>query len=508
MVESIVKVPSGIHGFDHVSIGGIPAGRTTLVSGSAGSGKTIFVTQFLVQGVRDHAEAAVFVTFEESPDDIMANTIAFGWPIERWVEEGKWTFINASPSAEAGEVVEAGPYDFSGLLISLADAVKRTGATRVAFDSIGAIFAQFPDPAVVRRELFRIMRFLKDMGVTTLISAERGDQHSYEVARYGVEEFVADNVIVLRNVLEAEKRRRTLEILKYRGTPHQKGEFPFTVLPAQGIQIIPLSAMELIQKSSDRRVPSGSKELDEMCGGGFFQNSIILVSGATGTGKTLLSTHFVAGGIETGERTLLLAYEESREQLFRNATGWGMDFERMEQSGQLKVVCTYPEIATLEDHLINIQDLIEAFKPQRLAFDSLSAMERVSTEKSFREFVISLTSYIKQKEILGLFTSTTSTLMGGSSITETHISTITDSIILLRYVEAFGEMKRGMMVLKMRGSGHNKEIREFTIDGHGLHMGPAFRNATGILSGQPRYFQTSELDRLNDLFREGFEHQA
>jgi circadian clock protein KaiC len=310
-----------------------------------------------------------------------------------------------------------------------------------------------------------------------------------------VEEFIADNVIILRNVLDDENRRRTIEILKFRGTDHQKGEFPFTIVPHGGIVVIPLSAIELRQKSSDVRISSGNEELDEMCGGGFFRDSVILVSGATGTGKTLTVTQFLQGGADKGERCLLLAFEESREQLFRNATGWGADFEQMERDGLLKVVCDYPDLHGLEDWLLTIQRMIAEFKPQRVALDSLSALERSGTGKAFREFVIGLTSFIKHQEITGLFTSTTPSLMGGSSITEAHISTLTDSIILLRYVEMFGEMKRGLTVLKMRGSEHDKRIREFTIDGSGMHLGRPFRNVTGILAGAPVHVSPADLER-------------
>lgn len=306
----------------------------------------------------------------------------------------------------------------------------------------------------------------------------------------------------MRNVLEEEKRRRTIEILKFRGTSHQKGEWPFTIIPHEGIIIIPLSAMELKQRSSNVRISSGITELDQMCGSGYFRDSIVLVSGATGNGKTLMVTHFIGAASHNNERALLFAFEESQEQLIRNATGWGIDYESMENAGNLKVICAYPETAGLEDHLIRMKTAIDKFKPNRVAIDSLSALERVSTIKGFREFVIGLTSFIKHKEICGLFTSTTPTLMGGTSITETHISTITDSIILLRYVEMFGEMRRGITALKMRGSMHDKDIREFSIDGKGMHIGKPFRNITGILSGMPQHTKSDEIERISDLFAE------
>ena len=249
--------------------------------------------------------------------------------------------------------------------------------------------------------------------------------------------------------------------------------------------MIPLSAIELKQKSSDVRITSGNKELDAMCGGGFFRDSLVLVSGATGTGKTLITTEFIAGGLNSGERALLFAFEESREQLFRNASDFGTNFEQMEKDGKLKVVCDYPEVMGLEDHLIHMNKVINAFKPTRIAVDSLSALERVSSVKGFREFVIGLASSIKELQIAGLFTSTTPTLLGWSSITEAHISATTDSIILLRNVEMNGGMRRALTVLKMRGSQHDKDIREFVIDGSGMHIGKPYRNVTGILSGNP-----------------------
>lgn len=495
---AVQKLPTGIPTFDVIAKGGLPRNRTTLVSGTAGSGKTVFAMQFLAAGIRDIGETGVFVTFEESAADIRQNMQSFGWDLEQWEREKKLAFVDASPDPDV-EVFESGSFDLGALLARIHHAVKKVGATRVSVDSLGAVFSQFSDQSIVRRELFRIASALKGMGVTAVLTAERTNDYG-PVARFGVEEFIADNVMILRNVLEGENRRRTIEILKFRGTDHQKGEVPFTIIPRGGLVVIPLSAIQLRQKSSDIRISSGNPELDEMCGGGVFRDSVILVSGATGTGKTLTVTQFLEGGAAKGERCLLLAFEESREQLFRNAIGWGIDFERMERDGLLRVVCDYPEVAGLEDWLITIQEIIQEFKPKRVALDSLSALERGGSVKAFREFVIGLTSFIKHQEITGLFTSTTASLMGGSSITETHISTLTDSIVLLRYVEMFGEMKRGITVLKMRGSPHDKDIREFTIDASGMHLGRAFRNVTGILAGTPVRLSPGDIEQVWSSF--------
>lgn len=263
-------------------------------------------------------ETGVFVTFEESPKDIRANLKGLGWDIEKWEREKKWAFVDASPQPE--ETVVTGSYDLGALMARVENAVVSIGAKRVSLDSLGAIFTQFSDAAIVRRELFRISCALKELGVTSVMTAERSNEYG-EISRFGVEEFVADNVIILRNVLEDEKRRRTVETLKFRGTPHQKGEYPFTVSSGEGMIVIPLSAMELKQRSTNIRITSGNTELDKMCGGGFFRDSIILVTGATGCGKTLMTTEFIAGGAENNERCLLFAFEESRDQLFRNADG-------------------------------------------------------------------------------------------------------------------------------------------------------------------------------------------
>lgn len=496
--QFVEKLPTGIASFDVIAKGGLPKHRTTLISGTAGSGKTVFAMQFLTAGILDLGESGVFVTFEESASDIRQNMRSFGWDLAAWERDGKFAFVDASPDPGV-EVIESGSFDLGALLSRVKHAVRKVGATRVAVDSLGAVFSQFADQSTVRRELFRIAWELKAMGVTAVLTAERTADYG-PIARFGVEEFIADNVMVLRNVLEGEVRRRTIEILKFRGTDHQKGEYPFTILSGRGIVVIPLSAIELRQHSSNVRISSGNPELDAMCGGGFFRDSIILVSGATGTGKTLTVTQFLEGGAKNGERCLLLAFEESREQLFRNASGWGVDFEQMERDGLLRVVCDYPELVGLEDWLLTIQSIVEEFKPARVALDSLSALERVGSIKAFREFVIGATSFIKQQEITGLFTSTTPTLMGGSSITETHISTLTDSIVLLRYVEMFGEMKRGITVLKMRGSVHDKRIREFTIDKNGMHLGRPFRNVTGILSGSPVHISPGDIERIWSMF--------
>ena len=496
----VKKLRTMIEGFDDITHGGIPLGRATLVSGTSGTGKTLFSIQFLYNGISYFDEPGVFVTFEESPSDIIKNAFSFGWDLQKLIDEGKLFILDASPDPEGHEVI--GNFDLSALIERLQYAINKYKAKRVAVDSITAIFQQYEAVSIVRREIFRLVARLKQIGVTTIITTERPEEYG-AVASFGVEEFVADNVAIVRNVLENERRRRTMEILKLRGTTHMKGEYPFTITN-EGVSIFPLGAMQLTQRSSNVRVSSGVKTLDEMCGGGFFRDSIILVTGATGTGKTLLVSKFLQNGCLNGERAILFAYEESRAQLSRNASSWGIDFEELERKGFFKIICSYPESFGLEDHLQIIKSEIAEFKPSRIAIDSLSALARGVSNNAFRQFVIGVTGFAKQEEITGFFTNTTEQFLGAHSITESHISTITDTILLLQYVEIRGQMSRAINVFKMRGSWHDKGIREYTITADGPEITDSFSNYERIISGSPTRVSVDEKAELSRIVK-GFQ---
>lgn len=481
---SVPKLFTGIAGFDDVTMGGLPRRRATVVAGQAGSAKTVFAGQFLAEGVR-RGQPGVFVTLEEPAADLRANLTTLGYELAAWEQAGDWEFVDASPLVRSGTTEHTVvPYSLETLAAQIGHAVDKTGAERLALDSLNAVLSLNRDPLAARQMLRSLIADLRAMGLTVMLTVETADDPGGALSSYGIEEFVADNVVLLHNVREGKVRRRTVEVLKMRGAMHHKGEVPFTILPGKGVVVLPMSRAHRVTEGAARRVTAGNDGVNAMLRGGLFAGSTLLVSGATGTGKTLMASEFLAGGLAAGEQVLLLAYEESRDQILRNASGWGLDFAGYEEAGQLTVFAMYPEVASLDDHLVEIGDLIDRVQPTRVAIDSLSALERLGSDGAYREFVIRLTSLLKRHDLAALLTAATPTLLGGTSVTEGHVSALTDSIILLRYVEVFGAVRRGIAVLKMRGSPHDNEIREFTISDHGMHVGGPFQAITGILTGQ------------------------
>lgn len=478
MEATFERVKVGIPGLELLTHGGLPRNRLTLVAGTAGSGKTVFAAQFIASGVTSGEESGVFVTFEERPEAIRQNMRSLGWDIEAWERENKWAFVDASP--RYGDTSFSGlDYDLSPFLKRVTTAIERTGATRLALDSIGALVGQFDHAAPARQALFQLAATLQAAGVTTVMTAERAEDYG-PVSNYGFEEFVADNVVILRNALEGEKRRRTIEVLKMRGGAHLKGEHLFTLLDNDGIVVVPVAISSMNYASSMGRLPSGIPALDQMMNGGLFEKSLWLVAGATGTGKSLVSAQFVAGGVERGERCLLHSFEESHDQIMRNARSWGLDFQAMEASGRLRIVAEAPEAASLEDHLQRMKSTIDDFRPDRVAIDSVTALQRISTTRSFREYILGLTFQIKMRSLLGLLTSTHRDFLREESKSELHVSTISDVITLLHYVPAGSELLRGIQILKMRGSDHDKSIRQFTITDAGIQIKEPFAHISRV----------------------------
>jgi circadian clock protein KaiC len=496
--KSLQKIPTGIEGFEHISHGGLTQNRATLIVGSSGSGKTFLAYEILHRSITQFETPGVFVTMEEKPDDIIINFKEIGWHIDQLIEKKQLKLVDASPDTEP--VVEVGEYNLTALINRISHAMNEINGSIIVIDSIGSLFHQFTKTMIIRKEISRIINTFKEQGYTIIFTAERTKEYG-EISRYGIEEFISDNVIILRNILVDEQVRRTIQVLKMRGKTHEKGEFPFTITE-KGISIMALSERELKQSSSNVRCSTGNKKLDEITNGGIFRDSVMLISGPTGCGKTLMCATFLKDACLNNEKIIMFAYEESRQQLMRNANSWGADFEKWEKAGLLKVICLYPEAMGLEEHLLLIQKEIKSFQPRRLVMDSVSAMERVAGIRIFREFVIGLTSFVKQEEVCSLFTSTTPKLAGGDSITEAHISTITDIIILLRYVEIKGLLRRGIAVIKMRGSQHQKSIYEFTIDSEGLKIEKPFGSVSNIILGTPMETFYEEKEQLNQLFHD------
>ncbi len=471
-VPGIDKLATGVAGFDHVTMGGLPRRRATVVAGQAGSAKTVLAGQFLAEGVR-RGQPAVFVTLEEPAADLRTNLTTLGWDIAGWEASGDWAFVDASPLLRADGRTE--PYDLEVLAAQIGRAVDRTGADRLAIDSLNTVFALTDEPGVARQRLRRLIGGLRSAGLTIVMTVETASDPAGSLSRYGIEEFVADNVVLLRNTREGKGRRRTLEVLKMRGAAHHRGEYAFTVLPGDGIVVLPVAASAMSAGRVSERVPFGVADLDVMSGGGLLRDSITLVVGPTGTGKTLLGLEFAASAAVRGERALLLAYEESPEQIGRNAVGAGRAFSRLRQEGTLQVVSVYPEEASLEDHLLEIKQLIDTSGPSRLVVDSLTALERAGSPEAYREFVVGLTSYAKQRDLTVLLTASTPTMAGAVSMTDGHVSTLADAVLRLRYLERDDVVSRTVTVLKMRGSAHDRRVHELLISDDGLTVGPLAR---------------------------------
>ncbi|MCU1592904.1 MAG: putative circadian clock protein KaiC [Frankiales bacterium] len=476
--RGVSKLETGIPGFDHVTMGGLPLGRATVLAGQAGSVKTVFAGHFLAEGVR-RGQPAVFVSLEEPATDLRANLSTFGWDIAAWEAAGDWEFVDASPLSRPDGVTE--PYSFSVLAAQIGHAVDRTAAQRVVIDSLSSVLALSGDEGEARQQLRRLIGELRGSGLTIVLTVETASDPAGSLSRYGIEEFVADNVVLLRNTREGKGRRRTLEVLKMRGAMHRKGDYGFTVRAGEGVVVLPVSTSAMAAGRSKARVSSGIPDLDTMCGGGFPQDSITLLAGPTGAGKTLMGLEFLAAAAERGDRALLLGYEESPEQMSRNAVGAARSFEQLREAGTLKVVSVYPEEASLEDHLLEIKQLVDDFHPHRLMVDSVTALERAGSAEAYREFLVSLTSYAKANDLTTLLTASTRSFSGAISLPEGHVATLADTLIAMRFVEAPGLVQRAITVLKMRGGPHDHQVRRMTISDEGIAIGAPLDQVVGVL---------------------------
>ena len=458
------KVPTGIDGLDQVTGGGLPKGRPTLVCGSAGCGKTLMAMEFLVRGATQFGEPGAFITFEESPEELAANVRSLGFDLDRLVAEEKIAvdFVRI----EAAEIVENGAYDLEGLFLRLGFAIDSVGAKRVVLDTIESLFSGFSNEAVLRSELRRLFRWLKDKGVTAVITAERGEG---TLTRQGLEEYVSDCVILLDHRVNEQVSTRRLRIVKYRGTSHGTNEYPF-LIDEKGMSVLPLTSLGLEHAASNERVSTGIAKLDAMLGGkGFYRGSSILVSGTAGTGKTSLAAHFAAAACARGERVLYLAFEESPSQLYRNMRSIGIDLEPHAKKGTLRTHASRPTLLGLEAHLVQIHKMIAEFDPQVVILDPISNLMSAGTSMDASAMLLRLIDVLKSRNITAFFTHLNS---AGDAVetTDVGVSSLIDTWILMRHIEIDGTRDRGLCVLKSRGMKHSNQVHEFLLTDRGIEL--------------------------------------
>lgn len=483
---SIPKAPTGIQGLDEITEGGLPAGRPTLVSGSAGAGKTMLAAEFLVRGATQFDEPGVFMMFEENTEELTANVRSLGFDLKKLVAQKK--IILDHVHIERSEIEETGEYDLQGLFIRLEHAVNSIGAKRVVLDTVEALFAGLPNHAILRAELRRLFRWLKDRGLTAIITGETGET---SLTRFGLEEYVADCVITLDHRVTGQISTRRLRVVKYRGSSHGTNEYPF-LIGQTGISVLPITSLKLDHKAPSTRVPTGIPGLDEMLGGkGVFRGASVLVTGSPGTGKSSVSASFVDAACARGERALLFAYEESADQIKRNMRSIGIDLERWEKKGLLQIHASRPTLHGLEQHLVAMHDLVASFQPQVVAVDPISnlAMERANIET--KPTLMRLIDFMKTLEITAIFTSLTE---GGSPIesiesSQAGVSSLMDVWLLLRNHEHNGERNRTIYVLKARGMPHSNQVREFVLSDKGINLVDVYLGEQGVLTGTSRINQ-------------------
>lgn len=483
--HGLAKSPTGITGLDQIMEGGLPKGRPTLVCGTAGCGKTILAMEFLVRGVTEFNEPGVFVAFEETEKELCANFATMGFELPSLVARKKIVIDHIR--VERNEMEETGDYDFEGLFIRIEQLIEEVGAKRIVLDTIEALFLNFSNIGVLRSELRRLFAWLKLKGVTAVVTAEAGGG---TLTRQGVDEYVADCVILLDHRVQEQNTIRRVRIVKYRGSAHATSEYPFLV-GESGLSVLPLSSLKLDHKASTQRVSSGIPRLDVMLTGkGFYRGASIMVSGGAGTGKSSLAAHFVQAACQRGERALYLASEQSADEIVRNMQSIGVELERWMNRGLLRIHASRPGTFGLEKHLITLHDLTVAFDPKVVVVDPITNFSTVGTYLEVKSMVTRLIDGFKSRGITAMFTSLTE---GDSSpeLSEVGVSSQMDAWLLLRNIEANGERNRGLQVLKARGLAHSNQIREFVLTGQGVQLLDVYVGPAGVLTGSARIAQAA-----------------
>ncbi len=478
-MNQLPKTPTGIGGFDEITGGGVPQGRPTLICGGPGSGKTLFGMEFLVRGAREFDEAGVFMSFEERDTDLVQNFSSLGFDLDDLTARNKIALDYVH--IERSEILETGEFDLEGLFVRLGYAIDSTGAKRVVLDTIEALFSGFPNEAILRAEIRRLFRWLKDRGVTAVITCEQGKG---TLTRHGLEEYVSDCVILLDHRMIEQVATRRLRIIKYRGTTHGTNEYPF-LIDEGGIYVLPITSVGLTHEAPKERISSGIPRLDTMLGGeGYFRGSSILVTGTAGTGKTSIAAHFANSVCSQGERCLHLAFEESQSQIIRNMQSIGLDLQPWVNNGLLLFHATRPTLFGLEMHLVTMNKLVRDFKPSVVIMDPISNMVSVGSAVEVKSALMRFIDSLKMEGITALFTC----LIYGQhqDLTEIGASSLMDTWMSVRDMESDGERNRGLYIIKSRGMAHSNQVREFILSSDGIRLVDVYIGSGVVLTGAAR----------------------
>ena len=480
---TLPKAPTGIGGFDDITLGGLPAGRPSLVCGAAGCGKTLFAVTFLVNGATFYGEPGVFMSFEERAEDLAANVSSLGYDLEGLVADGKLAIDHVR--VERSEIEESGEYDLEGLFVRLGFAVDSIGAKRVVLDTIETLFSGFTDPTLLRAELRRLFGWIKERGLTAVITGERGEG---QLTRQGLEEYVSDCVVLLDNRVVDQITTRRLRVVKYRGSAHGTNEYPF-LIDGDGISVLPVTSSGLDRPASSEVVSSGVPGLDAMLrSGGLFRGSSILLSGVAGTGKTTIASHFADAACRRGERCLFFVFEESAQEICRNAESVGLDLPQWMAAGSLRFEAARPSLYGLEMHLARMHRDLDRFQPDVVVMDPISAFRGPGTE--VHATLLRMMDLLKSRGITGLFTSLRNdgALQEGGDL---GLSSLMDAWIRLQDMEANGERNRTLYLIKARGMSHSNQVREYRITDAGIELIEPYVGPEGVLTGTARLSQAA-----------------
>lgn len=486
VVSALEKSATGIGGLDEITGGGLPKGRTTIVCGGPGCGKTMMGIEFLVRGATEFGEPGVLMAFEETPQEMAKNVASLGFDLKGLAERKKLFLEHVY--IEPSDIEEAGDYDLEGLFVRLQNAVETVGAKRVLLDTVEALFSGFRNAGILRAEIRRLFRWLKDRGLTTVVTAERGEG---TLTRHGLEEYVSDCVILLDHRINEQISTRRLRVVKYRGTSHGSDEYPF-LIDREGMSVLPVTSIDLQHAASSERVSSGIGDLDDMLEGqGYFRGSSVLITGTAGTGKTTLATSFAEASCGRGEKCLYVAFEESLSQLTRNMHSVGCELGPAVKKGLLIHRAWRPSQYGMEMHLLRIHKLVEEFEPRAVVLDPITNLINSSTDHDVHGMLVRLMDFLKMRKITALFTSLTT---AGTALehSDVAISSLIDTWIALRDIELNGERNRAIYIIKSRGMAHSNQLREFVMGQTGIRLMPAYLGPGGVLTGSSRLAQQAQ----------------